>query len=294
MKLNTPYPGSVQLFLMYTMEEKSKESERWGIALSGGGARGAYQYGVWQVLRETPFYQQISVLAGTSIGAINAVLFLHEKQTGDPLPRRFWEEADLSAIFSVFPPGKTDLSAEDYLRLGWDGLRHRGIRVDALKDWLRQHIDLRVLAEAGIDIAVNAWDIRSFREIVKTFPGSSGEEDFLEWVIGSASFPAFGPHVYRGYWLFDGGISNNLPIHLAFRTGAVDQVLAIDLATFMRYHPRQLWLERKYAQKIHFLRVPMRQPSPLAFSRPSLDRLIAQGRADAQAWWRNGASRPLY
>lgn len=268
-------------------------SRRWGLALSGGGARGAYQYGAWQVLRQTPIGQQLAVVAGTSIGAINAVLFLQEQQTGEPLARQFWEEADLSTIFSIFPPGKRELLPQDYARLGWDGIRHQGIRIDALKNWLRQHIDLQVLAQAPTAIIVNAWDVRRFREVTRELCRTGDHSDFIEWVLGSASFPAFGPHVHDGYWLLDGGISNNLPVHLAFRRGLAGRVLAIDLATFMRFHPRQLWLEHKYARQTHFLRVPLNQPSPLAFSRSSLNQLIARGRADAAHWWR-GEGQALF
>lgn len=274
-------------FFIVTMEQNYIRGRRWGVALSGGGARGAYQYGAWQVLRKTPVYDHLSLIAGTSIGALNAVFFVQEKMTGQPLARLFWEEADLSAIFSIFPPGKTHLSTEDYVRLGWDGIRHRGIRIDALKEWLRSYVDVDVLAEASVQIAVNTWDLRRFREVTKFFPEAGSNEDLLEWVIGSASFPAFGPHRFRGHWLLDGGIANNLPLHLTFAQDNVDQVLAIDLATFMRYHPRQLWLERKYARQTHYLRVPLRQPSPLAFSRPDLDRLIALGKSDARTWYKS-------
>jgi len=269
-------------------DQDRQDRRRWALVLSGGGARGAYQYGAWQVLRKTPLKDQLLMMAGTSIGAINTVLFVQQEITGEPLPELFWEKADLSAIFSIFPPGKTHLAPLDYLQLGWDGIRHQGIRIDALKDWLKQHVNLNVLAKAPLHMAVNTWDIGRFQEVVKFFPAADPKDDLLEWVIGSASFPAFGPHHYQGRWLLDGGISNNLPLHLAFGYQAVAYALAIDLATFMRLHPRQLWLERKYRRQTHFLRVPIGEPSPLAFSRPALDRLIAQGKADAKTWWQNG------
>jgi predicted acylesterase/phospholipase RssA len=104
--------------------------------------------------------------------------------------------------------------------------------------------------------------------------------------LGSASFPFFGPHQYKGRYLLDGGIANNLPLHLVFQESVVRQVLAIDLATFMRYHPRQLILERKYGHRTHFLRVGLDLPSPASFSRSSVDQMIERGRADALAWWK--------
>lgn len=47
-----------------------------GLVLAGGGGRGAYEIGVWKALRELEIDKYIQVVAGTSIGALNAVLFL--------------------------------------------------------------------------------------------------------------------------------------------------------------------------------------------------------------------------
>lgn len=47
-----------------------------GLVLGGGGGRGAYQIGVWEALKELGIAQHISVVSGTSIGALNAMLFM--------------------------------------------------------------------------------------------------------------------------------------------------------------------------------------------------------------------------
>lgn len=44
------------------------------LVLGGGGAKGAYQLGVWKALTQSEF-SGISIIAGTSVGALNAVLF---------------------------------------------------------------------------------------------------------------------------------------------------------------------------------------------------------------------------
>lgn len=46
-----------------------------GLVFSGGGAKGAYQIGVWKALEEFGVSQNISVISGTSVGALNAALF---------------------------------------------------------------------------------------------------------------------------------------------------------------------------------------------------------------------------
>lgn len=46
-----------------------------GLVLSGGGAKGAYEVGVWQALHEAGLAGDIVAVSGTSIGAVNAALF---------------------------------------------------------------------------------------------------------------------------------------------------------------------------------------------------------------------------
>jgi len=50
-------------------------AENFGLVLSGGGAKGAYQVGVWKALEDYGISNQITVISGTSVGALNAALF---------------------------------------------------------------------------------------------------------------------------------------------------------------------------------------------------------------------------
>ncbi len=47
-----------------------------GLVFSGGGAKGAYEIGVWKALVELGLDQYVKVVSGTSVGALNAVLFI--------------------------------------------------------------------------------------------------------------------------------------------------------------------------------------------------------------------------
>lgn len=49
---------------------------RIGLVFDGGGGKGAYQTGVWRALRETGLEQYVTDIAGTSVGGLNAVLFV--------------------------------------------------------------------------------------------------------------------------------------------------------------------------------------------------------------------------
>lgn len=46
-----------------------------GLVLSGGGAKGAFQAGVWKAMCELGLADRVRVISGTSVGAINAAAF---------------------------------------------------------------------------------------------------------------------------------------------------------------------------------------------------------------------------
>ena len=47
-----------------------------GLVLEGGGGRGAYQIGVWRALRESGLEEYIAAVSGSSVGGLNAALFI--------------------------------------------------------------------------------------------------------------------------------------------------------------------------------------------------------------------------
>ncbi|MBQ7895822.1 MAG: patatin-like phospholipase family protein, partial [Oscillospiraceae bacterium] len=54
------------------MKLKLDHTKEYALALEGGGAKGAYQIGVWQALREAGI--KIKAVAGTSVGALNGAM----------------------------------------------------------------------------------------------------------------------------------------------------------------------------------------------------------------------------
>ena len=52
------------------------KQNRIGLVLDGGGGKGAYQIGVWKAMREFGLDKQVAAVAGTSVGGLNAALFV--------------------------------------------------------------------------------------------------------------------------------------------------------------------------------------------------------------------------
>src|SRR2546426_12295352 len=88
-------------------ERRRLLSTRQILVLQGGGALGAYECGVYQAL--APHLEDLAVVAGTSIGAVNASLIAkhyHQKDRGTTALKRFWKEVLANPSFPFLPlPG---------------------------------------------------------------------------------------------------------------------------------------------------------------------------------------------
>ena len=47
-----------------------------GLVFAGGGGKGSYEIGVWKYLHEIGLDQYVRAVSGTSVGALNASLFV--------------------------------------------------------------------------------------------------------------------------------------------------------------------------------------------------------------------------
>ena len=71
-------------------------AEPLALVLSGGGAKGAYEVGVWQELQAAGIAPRVKAISGTSVGAINAALFATKPDAAE----RLWLE-NMGEVFSL-------------------------------------------------------------------------------------------------------------------------------------------------------------------------------------------------
>ena len=66
------------IFKIGRNDMRNKYEGKWGLVFAGGGGKGAYEIGVWKALNE---YSKLPICAvsGTSVGALNAVLYASGK-----------------------------------------------------------------------------------------------------------------------------------------------------------------------------------------------------------------------
>jgi len=129
---------------MATETKQVEDPQRLGLVLSGGGARGAFQVGVYErMLADPRFSQGPAILSGTSAGAINAALIAAGRTPQEML--RFWhglaERPPAVASDSFMHHARQAVVALAALEPGrWVG---ESSALAAVREHLRHHLPLR-------------------------------------------------------------------------------------------------------------------------------------------------------
>lgn len=79
------------LLLAVLSFDMAVKAEPIGLVLSGGGAKGAYEIGVWTAICERGLDREIEVISGTSVGGLNAALFSAVRDPSEC--ERLWRDA---------------------------------------------------------------------------------------------------------------------------------------------------------------------------------------------------------
>lgn len=222
---------------------------RLAIVLAGGAARGAYEVGVVQyVLEEMPktFKRDIdvSILCGTSVGALNAcglAAFAHLGRTRARELVRVWTTLDVRALLKVDTRGITDMGSRLLGRSPLSLHTSRGLLdPEGIERVVEREIPFdyipKNLADGRLEaLTVSATHVASGRTVVfvqradGTLPPWSLDptiepravEINSEHALASAAIPMlFRCVTVGGEWFCDGGLRQNVPLSPARKLGA--------------------------------------------------------------------------
>jgi len=211
-----------------------------GLALSGGGARGAAHVGVIKVLEE--HHIPIDYIAGTSMGSIIGGLYASGMSTDEielQLKKIDWDEVFQDKRSR---PDRSQRRKDDdrlYLVKGKLGIEHSNVNLPTglvlgqkfdliLKALTLPVADVNDFDRLPIPFRAVAMDITTGDEVV------IGSGDLAMAMHASMAIPgAFSPIELEGRLLVDGGGANNLPISVVRSMGA-DIVIAVDISTPLR------------------------------------------------------------
>lgn len=207
-----------------------------GMALAGGGSRGAAHVGVLLALEESGLYPQS--IAGTSAGSIVAGLYatgttpnmLREIVLEISESGKYYLDADLFGIIKMIPQFIIDH------KINLTGL----IKGNRLEQLLFKLTDGKSIKAANIRTIIPAVDINSGYTIaytntlanVRPIERVKWKTDVLmsEAIRASCAVPAiFKPKFIHNMCLVDGGVTDVLPVDLLIAAGE-HNVLAVDIS----------------------------------------------------------------
>lgn len=185
--------------------------QKLGLVLAGGGGKGAYQIGVWKYLRKIGLDSAFSVLSGTSVGALNAVLFAN----GDiELAERIWTEQIDSRILS---DNTTRIFEGENLDFGTilgnilcNGLFSR----DGLCEIISREIDLGFLSSCKKHVYATCTRLPDVTGIPFLL-NSLKKETCVQALLATSAIPGvFKPERVEDCLYYDGGLipENNIPV----------------------------------------------------------------------------------
>jgi predicted acylesterase/phospholipase RssA len=189
-----------------------------GLVLQGGGALGAFEYGVVRRLYEEPGFAP-DVISGVSIGAVNAACLAGAR--GEPIQTlgSLWDALSLPTM-PLLPPQFTRLAALfgnpsffnmrlDYAALPfWTSFYDTG----ALRPLLEKCIDFKRLnsRDNPIQLLLSATNVRTGQ--IETFDNRS-DQITPDHILASGSLPPGFPMTQvNGVEYWDGGLFNNTPL----------------------------------------------------------------------------------
>ena len=202
----------------YNLTPKLDRTIDYGMALEGGGAKGAYQIGVWKALADEGI--RIKGVSGTSVGALNGAMIVSEDIE---MAFKIWSEVSYSKIMDVDEEAiahflKGNLKAREVLKRVWDKIKNGGVDIAPLKRLIGEFLDEKKIRSSGKDFFLVTFCVSEMKALnlgLDDIP--SGElECFL---LASAYLYGFKNEKINGKRYFDGSIVNRLPLNLLIDKG---------------------------------------------------------------------------
>jgi NTE family protein len=206
----------------------------YGIALEGGGARGAYQVGAWQAIRELGL--EYGGVAGTSVGALNGAMMVQ----GDfDRALEIWSEIRPSRILGIdealyermkrleFSSGDASSLLQRFKSIFRDGMDTAPLRL-----LLGEVIKEDRIRAAGLEFGFVTFSLSTWSSL-KMYIGDVPPGQLIDYLLASARLPVFKKQHIDGRLVLDGGFYDNLPIDLLAARGFT-RIIAVRLGGFSR------------------------------------------------------------
>ena len=195
-----------------------------GLALEGGGAKGAFHIGAVRALLENGY--EFDGVVGTSIGAFNGALI---SQGDFEKAYDLWINMEPSMLFdiedecmrNIVHNGLTKETIKYISSRTINLIENRGIDTSKMRRVLYENVDEYKLRTSNIDFGMVTVSIPDFNP-VEVYKEDIPAGKIRDYIMASANFPGFKLYPIDGKYYIDGGIYDNCPVNLLIRKGYKD------------------------------------------------------------------------
>jgi NTE family protein len=196
-----------------------------GLVFAGGGGKGAYQIGVWKALKAFGIDEKISAVSGTSIGALNAMLFLQGK---------YYEAEDIwinTSQEKMLPideklllrimicAKKSKNNVRNLLDMEEELKQYGTVSRDGLNELIEKDFDYKTISDSDKECYIcctEVSDIRAEYFNIKDFD----EHSFKTLLYATSAIPmVFERENIDGKYYMDGALTDNVPVKPLYDMG---------------------------------------------------------------------------
>lgn len=265
-------------------------SKKLGLCFTGGGARGAYQIGAAQALKELGLLNQVKAFSGTSIGAANLALLISSSIENT---RGIWFHIPEDVLVSN--ESLIHRLTKERFKLIENGI----YKMDTFENILMRDIDFDILKEKEVYVTVSEGgeEGKGIFELIKSTYNhyvkkntrvlylplqELTETECHKAVVASCAIPIIFPAVSsRNRKYYDGGVFDNIPV-LPLIDAGCDEIIVVHLNRTIFFK------KEKYPQIIfHEIKHKGSLGGILDFTNEHSKRIYEYGYQDTIAYFKN-------
>jgi NTE family protein len=196
-----------------------------GLVFAGGGGKGAYQIGVWKALKALGIDKNISAISGTSIGALNAMLFLQGKyEEAEDIWINTSQEKMLPIdekiiLRNMFYITKSKNNIKDMLEMEEKLKEYGTVSRDGLNELIEKYLDYKAISLIDKECYICCSEVPNIRAEyfnIKKFDSSA----LKTLLYATSAIPlVFERESIDGRFYMDGGLTDNVPVKPLYDTG---------------------------------------------------------------------------
>ena len=201
--------------------------KKYGLVLAGGGAKGAYQLGAWQAMKELEI--KFSAVVGVSIGSINGALIAADSFDE---AKELWESASVDKgvkITEELRDPENLFSIRNFPALFKEIVRNGGIDASPTKELIAPFIDEEKVRKSDVKFGMVTFQLSEFTPL-EIFIDKIPDGELVDYLLASSKVPGVSKIGPEGERYLDGGVYDNAPMNMLIRNG-YNRMIVVDISS---------------------------------------------------------------